>query len=86
MARNRPRLQAPLLAGVGAAFDFLSGTKPQAPVWMQKRGLEWIFRLASEPRRLARRYAVTVPTFMALAAYIEFWRPWVARIRSSSST
>ena len=86
MARNRPRLQAPLLAGVGAAFDFLSGTKPQAPSWMQKRGLEWIFRLASEPRRLAGRYAVTVPTFMALAAYIEFWRPWVARIRSSSST
>lgn len=41
---------------VGAAFDFLSGTKPQAPIWMQKSGTEWLFRLASEPRRLARRY------------------------------
>lgn len=41
---------------VGAAFDFLAGTKPQAPVWMQKSGTEWLFRFASEPRRLARRY------------------------------
>jgi N-acetylglucosaminyldiphosphoundecaprenol N-acetyl-beta-D-mannosaminyltransferase len=41
---------------VGAAFDFLAGTKAQAPVWMQRSGLEWAFRLASEPRRLGRRY------------------------------
>ena len=41
---------------VGAAFDFLAGTKPQAPGWMQKSGTEWLFRFASEPRRLARRY------------------------------
>ena len=41
---------------VGAAFDFLAGTKAQAPAWMQKSGLEWAFRLASEPRRLGRRY------------------------------
>jgi len=41
---------------VGAAFDFLAGTKPQAPVWMQRSGTEWLFRLASEPRRLAKRY------------------------------
>jgi N-acetylglucosaminyldiphosphoundecaprenol N-acetyl-beta-D-mannosaminyltransferase len=42
---------------VGAAFDFLAGTKPQAPPWMQRNGLEWAFRLASEPGRLGRRYA-----------------------------
>jgi len=41
---------------VGAAFDFLSGTKPQAPLWMQRSGTEWLFRFASEPRRLAKRY------------------------------
>lgn len=41
---------------VGAAFDFLSGTKPQAPVWMRRSGTEWLFRFASEPRRLAKRY------------------------------
>lgn len=45
--------------GVGAAFDFLSGSKPRAPLWMQKSGLEWFFRLISEPRRLARRYFST---------------------------
>lgn len=43
---------------VGAAFDFLSGTKPQAPVWMREHGLEWCFRLATEPRRLWRRYLI----------------------------
>jgi N-acetylglucosaminyldiphosphoundecaprenol N-acetyl-beta-D-mannosaminyltransferase len=41
---------------VGAAFDFLAGTTPQAPVWMQRNGLEWAYRLASEPRRLGKRY------------------------------
>ncbi len=41
---------------VGAAFDFIAGTKPQAPLWMQRSGVEWVFRLASEPKRLARRY------------------------------
>ena len=41
---------------VGAAFDFLAGTKPQAPEWMQRSGLEWAFRLASEPGRLGKRY------------------------------
>jgi N-acetylglucosaminyldiphosphoundecaprenol N-acetyl-beta-D-mannosaminyltransferase len=47
----------PVLAlAVGAAFDFLAGTKAQAPVWMQKSGTEWAFRLASEPRRLGKRY------------------------------
>jgi N-acetylglucosaminyldiphosphoundecaprenol N-acetyl-beta-D-mannosaminyltransferase len=66
MAQNRGKLDAPLLVGVGAAFDFLSGTKPQAPVWMQRGGLEWLFRLASEPKRLWRRYA-SYPLFVMLA-------------------
>jgi N-acetylglucosaminyldiphosphoundecaprenol N-acetyl-beta-D-mannosaminyltransferase len=65
MHRCRPHLNAPLLIGVGAAFDFLSGSKPQAPVWMRRSGLEWLFRLAQEPRRLGRRYLVYNPRFVA---------------------
>lgn len=56
MAAHRSRLQAPVLIGVGAAFDFLSGRKPQAPHWMQVAGLEWAFRLVVEPRRMWPRY------------------------------
>jgi N-acetylglucosaminyldiphosphoundecaprenol N-acetyl-beta-D-mannosaminyltransferase len=58
MARMRPLLDAPILIGVGAAFDFHAGRIPQAPRWMQRSGLEWSFRLAVEPRRLWRRYLV----------------------------
>lgn len=58
----------PVIAmAVGAAFDFLSGSKPQAPVWMQRSGTEWAFRLASEPRRLARRYLWGNPRFLLAA-------------------
>lgn len=53
--------------GVGAAFDFLAGTKPRAPKWVQDMGLEWLHRLKSEPRRLARRYAATNTEFVARA-------------------
>ncbi len=49
----------PVQVAVGAAFDFHAGTKPMAPAWMQKRGLEWLYRLCSEPRRLWKRYFVT---------------------------
>ncbi len=66
MARMRDRLDAPALVGVGAAFDFHAGMKPQAPAFLQRIGMEWAFRLASEPRRLWRRYAITVPGFIAL--------------------
>lgn len=52
-----------VLVGVGAAFDFLAGVKPQAPGWVQRSGFEWLFRLVSEPRRLAGRYARIVPRF-----------------------
>ncbi len=55
---------SPVLVGVGAAFDFFAETKPRAPHWMQRMGLEWFFRLCSEPRRLFRRYAVTNSRFV----------------------
>jgi N-acetylglucosaminyldiphosphoundecaprenol N-acetyl-beta-D-mannosaminyltransferase len=58
-------VKAPVLIGVGAAFDFLSGTKRQAPRWMQRSGLEWAFRLGCEPRRLWRRY-IQFPYFGVL--------------------
>jgi N-acetylglucosaminyldiphosphoundecaprenol N-acetyl-beta-D-mannosaminyltransferase len=65
MAAMRERLDAPVLVGVGAAFDFHAGLVPQAPMWMQSAGLEWTFRLAHEPRRLWRRYARYNPRFVA---------------------
>jgi len=64
MFEHRPRLTVPLLAGVGAAFDFLAGTAKQAPEWVQESGLEWFFRLSYEPRRLWRRYLVFGPKFV----------------------
>ena len=64
MAENWQTLDAGLLIGVGAAFDFHSGRVPQAPRWMQRSGLEWIFRLCTEPRRLAPRYLKTNPLFI----------------------
>ncbi|HUB37174.1 MAG TPA: WecB/TagA/CpsF family glycosyltransferase [Solirubrobacteraceae bacterium] len=64
MHRMRPRLQASLLVGVGAAFDFHAGLVPQAPSWMQRSGLEWSYRLMREPRRLWRRYARYNPRFV----------------------
>jgi UDP-N-acetyl-D-mannosaminuronic acid transferase (WecB/TagA/CpsF family) len=54
------------VVAVGAAFPFLAGEIPQAPRWMQDAGLEWLFRLASEPRRLWRRYVLLNPTYMLL--------------------
>jgi N-acetylglucosaminyldiphosphoundecaprenol N-acetyl-beta-D-mannosaminyltransferase len=65
MAAMRDRLDAPVLVGVGAAFDFHAGLVPQAPSWMQSAGLEWAFRLAQEPRRLWRRYLRYNPRFVA---------------------
>jgi N-acetylglucosaminyldiphosphoundecaprenol N-acetyl-beta-D-mannosaminyltransferase len=66
MAAHRRRLTAPVALGVGAAFDFHAGVKRQAPLWMRRNGLEWLFRLCSEPQRLARRYAVGNSIFIAL--------------------
>jgi N-acetylglucosaminyldiphosphoundecaprenol N-acetyl-beta-D-mannosaminyltransferase len=68
MAQMRDRLDAPVLVGVGAAFDFHAGLVPQAPNWLQEAGLEWAFRLAHEPRRLWRRYFRYNPRFIAAFA------------------
>ena len=68
MAKYAAQLDTALLIGVGAAFDFHSGRVHQAPLWMQRSGLEWFFRLCTEPRRLWKRYAVGVPLFMVRAA------------------
>ncbi len=63
VAEHAGKVPAVMLA-VGAAFDFLAGTKPQAPRWMMRSGLEWLFRLVTEPRRLARRYFRNNPRFV----------------------
>jgi len=64
MARMRDHLEAPVLCGVGAAFDFHAGRISQAPRWMQERGLEWLWRALQEPMRLVPRYLATNPRFV----------------------
>lgn len=68
MAAFHGRVNAPVMIGVGAAFDFLSDRKSEAPSWLRGSGFEWLYRLVTEPRRLWKRYAVVVPVFLALAA------------------
>ncbi|MGC2660723.1 MAG: WecB/TagA/CpsF family glycosyltransferase [Bryobacteraceae bacterium] len=65
MAAHRHRV-ASVMVGVGAAFDFIAGSKPQAPRWMMRMGLEWLFRLITEPKRLWKRYLKHNPRFLAL--------------------
>jgi N-acetylglucosaminyldiphosphoundecaprenol N-acetyl-beta-D-mannosaminyltransferase len=76
MAVHRDRIPAVML-GVGAAFDFLAGTKRQAPGWMRRAGLEWLFRFGQEPVRLAGRYLRHNPRFLVLAAaeLVGIWSP-----------
>jgi N-acetylglucosaminyldiphosphoundecaprenol N-acetyl-beta-D-mannosaminyltransferase len=76
MAAMRDRLRAPVLVGVGAAFDFHAGLVSQAPRWMQSTGLEWAYRLLQEPGRLWRRYLRYNPRFVA-----GFLRQWLAHRR-----
>lgn len=64
MAAHVGKVNAGVLIGVGAAFDIHAGLVPQAPIWMQRRGLEWAYRLAREPRRLWRRYLGNNPRFV----------------------
>jgi len=78
---HRDSINAAMLA-VGAAFDFHAGTKKQAPAWMQKWALEWLFRLSQEPRRLLRRYAVTNGLFLwKFALQVSGFRryPWAGQ-------
>jgi N-acetylglucosaminyldiphosphoundecaprenol N-acetyl-beta-D-mannosaminyltransferase len=64
MHAHRHCLTVPVMLGVGAAFDFLTGRTPQAPRWMRGHGLEWLYRLWKEPRRLWRRYLVSNSSFI----------------------
>lgn len=66
MARFRPRLEASVMIAIGAAFNFHAGYVRQAPRWMMKCGLEWLFRLIMEPGRLWRRYLIGIPRFIWL--------------------
>ena len=66
MAQHVGRLNAPVLIGVGAAFDFHAGAKRQAPRWVMRAGLEWMFRMIQEPRRLGPRYLINNPLFVGL--------------------
>jgi N-acetylglucosaminyldiphosphoundecaprenol N-acetyl-beta-D-mannosaminyltransferase len=86
MAEHRGRVPAVML-GVGAAFDFLAGTKRRAPALMQRLGLEWLFRLASEPRRLWRRYLRHNPRFIVLfGAQVLRSRAGLIRSRTNGGT
>jgi N-acetylglucosaminyldiphosphoundecaprenol N-acetyl-beta-D-mannosaminyltransferase len=64
MYEHRARINAPVMVGVGAAFDFLAGVKLQAPRWIGDSGFEWLFRLVTEPRRLWKRYLVSGSLFI----------------------
>jgi len=75
MAAHKPQVSA-VMVGVGAAFDFLSGSKPQAPRWMMRLGLEWLFRLVTEPRRLWKRYSKHNPRFVVLFGW-QVLRHWL---------
>jgi N-acetylglucosaminyldiphosphoundecaprenol N-acetyl-beta-D-mannosaminyltransferase len=79
IVQMRDRLEVPVMCSVGAAFDFLAGRISQAPPWMQKRGLEWTYRIAQEPRRLLPRYLDHNPRFLA-----GFLRQLVAESRGRS--
>lgn len=66
MYHHQGKIDVPVMIGVGAAFDFLSGNKSQAPRWIQRSGLEWFYRFLQEPRRLWKRYLLGYPRFVVL--------------------
>lgn len=81
MVEHLGKIDATALIGVGAAFDFHAGTKPRAPIWMQRSGLEWLFRLMTEPRRLAHRYLIDNALFIGymlrqVAGWKTYAREW----------
>jgi exopolysaccharide biosynthesis WecB/TagA/CpsF family protein len=75
IARNRHRLSAAVVIGVGGLFDYYSGRIPRAPLAVRKVGMEWAWRLAMEPRRLARRYLVGNLEFVARLAMLRALAP-----------
>ena len=81
MLQHVGRIQAAALVGIGAAFDFAAEMKPRAPLWMQRSGFEWLFRLMTEPRRLAKRYLVynsifVVRALQQFAGWKSYARDW----------
>jgi N-acetylglucosaminyldiphosphoundecaprenol N-acetyl-beta-D-mannosaminyltransferase len=82
MHAHRGRIKA-VMVGVGAAFDFHAGVIKRAPLWMQRSGLEWVHRMAQDPRRLVKRYLVT-NTIFAIRTMQELAFPkWSARVAAS---
>ena len=71
LGRNNERLKTGIIVTVGGTFDFLAGKTVRAPLWMQKSGLEWLWRLLHEPKRLWRRYLIGNARFLVIA-----WREW----------
>jgi len=69
MAANRPHLDAPVMVGNGAAFNFLSGNVKQAPAWIRRSGFEWLFRSLTEPLRVGKRNLLVVPFFFTAAVF-----------------
>ena len=84
MYEHRNKLNVPVMVGVGAAFDFLAGVKPQAPRWMQEIGLEWVFRLITEPKRLWKRYIIGNARFLYLL-FLEFADSIISKIGRKKS-
>lgn len=78
--RSAPALAPAVLLGVGATIDFLAGTVPRAPAWMSRSGLEWLYRLMREPRRLWRRYLLNDPAF-AFIVWQMLRTPRTARLK-----
>ena len=66
---NRHQLHAPVIASIGAVFDFYAGINPRAPQWMCTLGIEWLYRLLREPRRMWRRTFISAPKFVALVIW-----------------
>jgi N-acetylglucosaminyldiphosphoundecaprenol N-acetyl-beta-D-mannosaminyltransferase len=64
MYGHRDKLNVPAMLGIGAAFDLNTGRLVQAPRWMRENGLEWLFRLLAEPKRLWKRYLILIPKFL----------------------
>ncbi len=80
MYRHRDKLEVPVMIGVGAAFDFIAGTKPQAPAWMRRTGLEWFFRLCCEPKRLWKRYLIGNSRFLYYLFRDSLMKSWREKI------
>lgn len=81
----RRQLNVPVMIGIGATLDFIAGSKKRAPRWMQKSGLEWLYRLIQEPARLWRRYVVDLAVFSTFFLR-QWWRQWQRRRTHSTNS